>query len=122
MRNPQSKPTGAIDDQSSGSSNPNRRRSEILAAAVYLIVVASLTFCFHLRFVWFRESWAANRYELAAIFGAALLFVASIRLFMAKKLGDIAALIGALLVWPYFHLAEFSGYTFSSWVLFTDGV
>lgn len=118
MRNPQSKPTGAIDDHNSGSPSPNRRRSEILAGAIYLIVVASLTICFHSRFSWSRESWTDNRYELAAVFGAALLFVASIRLFMAKKVGDIAALIGTVLVWPYFHLAEFSGYTFSSWVLF----
>ena len=46
------------------------------------------------------------------------MLVSSFRVFMARKFGDLIALVGALLVWPYFRLVEFNGYNFSSWVIF----
>lgn len=94
-----------------------RRRSEIVAAAVYLGAGLALLLYFLARCHWIRGSWTDNRYEIAALLGATILLISSVRVFMARRFGDLMALIGALLVWPYFRLAEFNRY-FSSWVLF----
>jgi hypothetical protein len=53
--------------------------------------------------------------------GGAMLLVSSIRVFMARRFADLIALVGALLAWPYFWLAAFPRYVFSSWLTFNLG-
>lgn len=118
MRTPQPIPDVATDDPGVGMLNPARRRSEILAAIVYLGASLLLILYFRFRFHWFSGSWTDNRYEVASLLGGVFLLVSSFRVFMARRFGDLMALVGALLVWPYFRLAEFNGYSFSSWVIF----
>jgi hypothetical protein len=94
-----------------------RQKSEILAATIYLI--SALTMLLYLRFdFYWVSSWAGIWHQIVALFGGALLLVASIRVFMARRFADLMALVGALLAWPYFRLAVFYRYGFSSWVTF----
>ena len=117
-RTPQPSPNPSTDDRGFGTLNAARRGPEIAAAAVYMAAALALFVYFRFRFQWFPVSWTDNRYEIASLLGGVLLVVSSIRIFMARKLGDLMGLVGALLVWPYFRLAEFNGFTFSSWVIF----
>jgi hypothetical protein len=47
-----------------------------------------------------------------------MLLVSSIRVFIGRRFADLIALVGALLAWPYFRLAAFYRYGFSSWLTF----
>jgi hypothetical protein len=100
-----------------GMLNAARRRSEILAALVYL--GASLLLILYFRFCldWSLWSWT-DYYEIVALLGGALLAVSSFRVVMRRKYSDLIALIGALLAWPHFGLVESNRSRFSPWVLF----
>ncbi len=100
---------------------PARRKSEILAAVIYLS--AALTMLLYLRvyFYWIRDSWVQNFHEIVPLLGGAMLFVSSIRVFRVLRFADLIALVGALLAWPYFRLVAFPKYTFSPWLIFNLG-
>lgn len=94
-----------------------RRRSEILAATIYLC--AALAILLYLRLYFYWGSWTThNRYEIAAVLGEVMLLVSAIRAFMACRFGDLIALIGSLLAWPYFLRSVFYSYGFSPWLTF----
>src|SRR5277367_5943196 len=102
MPTSQPSPEVAADDPGVGMLNPAKRRSEILAAIVYLGASLLLILYFRFRFHWFSGSWTDNRYEVASLLGGVFLLVSSFRVFMARKYGDLIALVGTLLAWPYF--------------------
>ena len=92
-----------------------RRRSEISAAIIYLS--AALVMVLYLR-LYFPGSWPPGRYEIAALFGEAMLLVSAIRAFMTYRFADAIALIGSLLVWPLVFRSVFYSYNFSPWLTF----
>jgi len=98
-----------------------RRRSEILAAIIYLSAALAMLLYLRVYFYWIRDSWIENLHEIAPLLGGAMLLVCSIRVFMLRRFADPMALVGALLAWPYFRLAAFPRYTFSPWLTFNLG-
>lgn len=111
-------PIATTDDRDSGTLIAATRRSEIVTATVYLASALSLFVYFYFAFLPFPASWIHSPYEIASLLGSVLSVVSAIRIFMGRKFGDRMALVGALLVWPYFMIVEFSGTTFSSWLMF----
>jgi len=95
-----------------------KRRSEILAATIYLSAALFMLLYLRLYFYWIRDMWADNLQEIVPLLGAAMLLVSSIRVFMVRRFADVIALAGAILAWPYFRLAAFPRYTFSPWLAF----
>jgi len=96
-----------------------KRRSEILAATIYLSAALFMLLYLRLYFYWIRDSWAENLHEIVPLLGAAMLLVSSIRLFVARRFADLLALAGAILAWPYFRLAAFPPrYAPSPWLTF----
>jgi len=98
-----------------------RRRSEILAATIYLSAALAMLLYLRVYFYWIRDSWAENLHEIAPLLAGGMLLLSSIRVFMARRFADLMALVGALLAWPYFRLAAFPRYTFSPWLTFNLG-
>jgi len=95
-----------------------KQKSEILTAIVYLSAALAVFLYLRRDFYWIRGSWPPNRYEIAMALGGVMLLVSSIRVFLARRYGDLVALIGTLFAWPGFLRFGFNGYRFSPWLLF----
>ena len=95
-----------------------RRRSKVVAAAVYLGAALALVLYFAFYWYWIPSAWTANLNEIALLIGAGLFLASSFGVFTGRRLGDLMALIGALGAWSSFRLIVFNRFTFSPWVLF----
>jgi len=95
-----------------------RRRSEVVAAAVYLGAALALVLYFTFYWYWIPSAWTANLNEIALLIGAGLLLASSFGVFTGRRLGDLMALIGALGAWSSFRLIVFDRFTCGPWVLF----
>ena len=118
MRAIQPKSDVGARNSAASPANATKRGAEITAAIVYALTAFCLLLCFRFSFSWISGSWSANRYETAAFAGDMSMLIASVCVLMKSRFADRVALLGAILNWPFFRFAEFSGYTFSSWLVF----
>lgn len=101
-----------------GISKSAKRRSELVAAVVYLAAALILAAYLRFLFFWDRSAWLRDCCLVASLLGVFLLVVSSVRVFRQLSFGDVSALAGAVFVIPFLTISYSYRYSFSPWLAF----
>jgi hypothetical protein len=98
---------GATNGPQDSGTEVNTRKSDVVAAIIYLASALALVALF--RFYYF---------SIPSLLATGLLVAAPIFVFAARRFADLTALAGTLLAWPWFQATVFNRWLFSRWLVF----